>query len=47
MASIPEGRKIGIPFGRAKWCAVAALDQELDAAGKDVRSYGHGRYVAF
>ena len=28
-----EGRKIGIPFGRTKWCPVAALDQWLDAAG--------------
>ena len=28
-----EGRKIGIPFGRTKWCAVAALDQWLGAAG--------------
>ena len=30
-----EGRKIGIPFGRTKWCAVAALDQWLDAAGNE------------
>ncbi len=27
-----EGRKIGIPFGRTKWCAVAALDQWLGAS---------------
>ena len=28
-----EGRKVGIPFGRTKWCPVAALDQWLEAAG--------------
>ncbi len=29
---VGEGRKIGIPFGRTKWCPVAALDWWLDAA---------------
>jgi integrase len=28
-----EGRKIGIPFGRTRWCPLTALDQWLDAAG--------------
>ena len=28
-----EGRKIGIPFGRTKWCPVTALDRWLEAAG--------------
>jgi integrase len=28
-----EGRKIGVPFGRTKWCPVAALDRWLDAVG--------------
>lgn len=28
-----EGRKIGIPFGRTKWCPVHALDHWLDRAG--------------
>ena len=27
-----EGRKIGVPFGRTKWCPVTALDRWLDAA---------------
>jgi integrase len=28
-----EGRKIGIPFGRTRWCPVAALDAWLVASG--------------
>ena len=28
-----EGRKIGIPFGRGRWCPVAALDAWLAASG--------------
>jgi integrase len=28
-----QGRKIGIPFGRARWCPVAALDAWLTASG--------------
>jgi integrase len=28
-----QGRKIGIPFGRGRWCAVAALDAWLTASG--------------
>jgi integrase len=28
-----EGRKIGIPFGRTRWCPVAALDAWLTASG--------------
>jgi integrase len=28
-----EGRKIGIPFGRSRWCPVAALDAWLAASG--------------
>jgi integrase len=28
-----EGRKVGIPFGRTKWCPVLALDHWLDRAG--------------
>ncbi len=28
-----QGRKIGIPFGRTKWCPVHALDRWLDRAG--------------
>jgi integrase len=27
-----QGRKIGIPFGRTKWCPVGTLDRWLDAA---------------
>lgn len=28
-----EGRKVGIPFGRTRWCPVAALDRWIAAAG--------------
>jgi hypothetical protein len=28
-----KGRKIGIPFGRTRWCPVAALDAWLAASG--------------
>jgi integrase len=28
-----EGRKVGIPFGRTRWCPVAALDRWIEAAG--------------
>jgi integrase len=28
-----QGRKIGIPFGRTRWCPVAALDSSLGASG--------------
>lgn len=29
------GRKIGIPFGRTRWCPVAALEHWLTAAGSE------------
>jgi len=42
------GRRVGIPFGRTKWCPVAALDRLLSAAGIDAgpifrRVDRHGR----
>jgi integrase len=28
-----EGRRVGIPFGRTRWCPVAALDRWIETAG--------------
>lgn len=43
-----QGRKIGIPFGRGRWCPVAALDGWLTASGitegpifRSVDGHGH------